>query len=49
MKIKFYDKKSMCLITEEGELSSSCPGHFTPGTHWIRGSVGPIASLDAVE
>jgi hypothetical protein len=31
-----------------------CPGRFTPkerayGAHWIRGWVGPIAGLDAVE
>jgi hypothetical protein len=32
-----------------GERSASCPGRFTPGTHWIGGWVGPRASLDDVE
>jgi hypothetical protein len=32
-----------------GERSASCPSRFTPGTHWIRGWVGPRAGLDAVE
>jgi hypothetical protein len=36
-----------------GELSASRPGRFAhgeiaPGTHWIGGSVGPRAVLDAV-
>jgi hypothetical protein len=36
-----------------GEWSASHPGSFTPrerapGTHWIRGWVGPTAVLDAV-
>jgi hypothetical protein len=39
-----------------GEWLASCPGRLTPppeerapGTHWIGGSVGPRACLDAVE
>jgi hypothetical protein len=37
-----------------GEWSASCSRRFTsgeipPGTHWIRGCVGPRAGLDAVE
>jgi hypothetical protein len=32
-----------------GEWSASCPGRFTPGTHWIGGWVGPRAGLDDVE
>jgi hypothetical protein len=32
-----------------GELSSPCPGHFTFGTHWRGGWVGPRTGLDAVE
>jgi len=31
----------------DGEWSASCPGHFSPGTHWIRGWVGPRAGPDA--
>jgi hypothetical protein len=34
-----------------GELSASCPSHFTPGeiapsVHWIGGWVGPRNGLD---
>jgi hypothetical protein len=32
-----------------GDWSASRPGRFTTGTHWIRGWVNPIASLDSVE
>jgi hypothetical protein len=32
-----------------GEWSASCPGRFTPGTHWIGGWVVPRAGLDEVE
>jgi hypothetical protein len=32
-----------------GEWSSSRPGHFTPGTHWIGDCVGLRGGLDAVE
>jgi hypothetical protein len=37
-----------------GEWSASHPGRFTseeraPGTHWIRGWVGPRAGLDDVK
>jgi hypothetical protein len=37
-----------------GEWSASRPGSFipeerVPSTHWIKGWVGPIAGLDAVE
>jgi hypothetical protein len=32
-----------------GEWSASCPGRFTPGTHWIRGWVDPRAGLVDVE
>jgi hypothetical protein len=31
------------------ECSASRPGRFTPGTHWIRGWVGPRAGLDNVK
>jgi hypothetical protein len=38
------------LAVDGGELSASCPYHFTPrerasGTHWIGGWVGPRAVL----
>jgi hypothetical protein len=29
--------------------SDSCPGDFTPGTHWIGGRVGPRASMEAID
>jgi hypothetical protein len=32
-----------------GERSTSRPGRFAPGKHWIGGCVGPGADLDAVE
>jgi hypothetical protein len=32
-----------------GDRSASCSDRFTPGTHWIRGWVGPRAGLDDVE
>jgi hypothetical protein len=32
----------------DGE-SSSRPGRFAPGIHWIGGWVGPTGGLDAVE
>jgi hypothetical protein len=32
-----------------GKWSASRPGHFTPGTHWIEGRVGPRILLDNVE
>jgi hypothetical protein len=32
-----------------GEWSASGLGHYTCGTHWIGGWVGPRADLDAVE
>jgi hypothetical protein len=32
-----------------GELSSSRPCRFTPGTHWIGGWVDPRADLDDME
>jgi hypothetical protein len=33
---------------DAGELSALRPGRFTPGTHSIRGWVGPRAGIDAV-
>jgi hypothetical protein len=44
----------LTLALVGGEWSASHPCHFTPkekapNTHWIRGWVGPRASLDAVE
>jgi hypothetical protein len=44
---------SLTLALDEGEWSSSWPGHFTtreraPDTHWIGGWVGPRAGLDTV-
>jgi hypothetical protein len=49
------DKGPFCLNLwqEGGECSASRPGRFTsreraPGTHWIRGSLGPMTGLDAV-
>jgi hypothetical protein len=44
---------SLTLELDGGEWSASRPGRFTPrerapGTHWIRGGVGPRAVLDAV-
>jgi len=43
----------LTLAVDGFELSASHPCHLTPregapGTHWIGGWVGPIASLDAV-
>jgi hypothetical protein len=38
----------MTWALDVGEWSASCPGHFTPSTHWIGGSVGPRAGLDMV-
>jgi hypothetical protein len=32
-----------------GEWSTSRPGRFTPGTHWIGGWVDPRAGLDDME
>jgi hypothetical protein len=32
-----------------GEWSTSRPGRFTPGTHWIEGWLGPRAGLDTME
>jgi hypothetical protein len=32
-----------------GEWSASCPGRFTPGTHWIGGWVDPRGGLDDLE
>jgi hypothetical protein len=32
-----------------GEWSASRPGRFTPGTHWIRGWVGPRVDLEAIK
>jgi hypothetical protein len=32
-----------------GEWSTSRPGRFTPGTHWIGGSVDLRAGLDDLE
>jgi hypothetical protein len=32
-----------------GEWSVSRPGRFTPGSHWIKGWVGPRAGMDNVE
>jgi hypothetical protein len=44
---------SLASAPDEGEWSASCPSHFTPrerapGTHRIRGWVGPRAILDTV-
>jgi hypothetical protein len=44
---------SLTSALDEGELSDSCPGRFTPreripGTHWIRDWVVPRAGLDAM-
>jgi hypothetical protein len=41
---------SLTSALDGGEWSASRPGHFTPrerapGTHWIRGWVGPRAVL----
>jgi len=43
----------LTTILDGGELSTSCPSHFTPrerspNTHWIGDWVGPRASLDMV-
>jgi hypothetical protein len=42
------------LALDGGELSASCPGHFTPvervrGIHCMGVWVGPIADIDTVE
>jgi hypothetical protein len=44
---------SLTSALDRGEWSASRPGRFTPrerapGTHWIRGWVGPRAVLDTV-
>jgi hypothetical protein len=44
---------SLTSVLDGGEWSASRPGRFTsreraPATHWIGGSVGPRAVLDAV-
>jgi hypothetical protein len=44
----------LTLLLDGGEWSVPCPGRFipceiVPGTHWIRGWVGPRASLDIVD
>jgi hypothetical protein len=39
----------LILTLDGGEFSAICPFHFTPGTHWIGGWVGPRAGLDSGE
>jgi hypothetical protein len=39
----------LTFALDGGEWSASRLCHFTPGTHWIGGWVGPRAGLDAVE
>jgi hypothetical protein len=36
-------------VLDAGEWLASRPSCFTPGTHRIRGSVGPRAGLDVME
>jgi hypothetical protein len=36
-------------VLDGGEWSASYTGRFTPGTHWIRGWLGPRAALKGVE
>jgi hypothetical protein len=45
--VQIHDFLTSALVV--GEWSASRPGHFTPGTHWIRGWVSPRAGLDDVE
>jgi hypothetical protein len=50
---RYSSTHSLPWALDGGEWSASRPGRFTsreraPGTHWIRGSVGPSAVLDTV-
>jgi len=50
---RYSSTHSLTSALDGGEWSVSRPGHFTlreraPGTHWIRGRVGPTAVLDMV-
>jgi hypothetical protein len=50
---RYSSTHSLTSALDGGEWSASRPGRFTPrigapGTHWIRGWVGPRAVLDAV-
>jgi hypothetical protein len=39
----------MITALDGGEWPASEPDHFNPGTHWIRGWMGPRAGLESVK
>jgi hypothetical protein len=50
---RYSSTHSLTSALDGGEWSATRPGRFTPrerapGTHWVRGRVGPKAVLDAV-
>jgi hypothetical protein len=47
---RYSSTHSLTSALDGGEMSASCPGHFTrreraPVTHWIGGGVGPNVEL----
>lgn len=40
---------SYTFVQDEGGMSASCSGMFSPGTHWIRGLGGTRISPDAMD
>jgi hypothetical protein len=42
----WYKSTILEFGTRWSELSASCPGRFTPGTHCIGGCVGPRGGLE---
>jgi hypothetical protein len=47
--VNVYTHLFLTLALVGGEWSASCPGRFTPCTHWIGGSMNPKAGLDDME
>jgi hypothetical protein len=45
----YYFQVFLTSTLVEGEKSASCPGRFTPGTHWIGGRVNPVTGLEGME
>jgi hypothetical protein len=46
--VEVYLRTFLASALDGGEWSASRPDCFTPDTHWIGGSVGPGAGMDAV-
>jgi hypothetical protein len=49
-----YDSQFVTLTLDISKWSASCSGYFipreiAPDIHWIVGTVGPLAGLDATE